>query len=41
MEKMNMIDKVIRRLGFYIGRLTARVKYRGMSIDGLFRGQRC
>lgn len=40
MEKMNMIDKVIRRLGFCIGTFTARFKYRGLSIDGLFRGRR-
>lgn len=37
---MNVIGKIIRRLGFYIATATTRFKYSGLSIDGLFRGHR-
>ena len=37
---MNMIGKVIRKLGFYIPTIIVKVKHSGLKVDGLFRGCR-
>ncbi len=37
---MNVISKGFRRLSFCINTAIAKVKYSGLSVDGLFRGRR-
>ena len=37
---MNVIGKVIRKLGLYIATVIAKIKHSGLSVDGFFRGRR-
>lgn len=40
MQKMNVISKGFRRIGFCIATAIVRMKYSGFSVDSLFRGRR-